>query len=362
MIIINKSTYSSFDIDKIGGKASRILSLSLMEGPKSDIFFDMSKKGRPRYELAKYLLMAHLVPVEIVDSATETNVDEGAIIELLGAYFHQKDHRHQDRPLIQLYAANISATAKNMSSTVEDLATVVLLHELAHLFMDTSLESDGTDRTPYYTDFGKWREESFANAIVLSMLNHARDNALFNFAQSFIKTQSAEYALGEIIYQDRGHFSPDFIDRRKKEKLVGVCKQLQNDWLASAKAADVAKLEILEDAINYQDNTVICLGEYRRRSDAVKAIINDYCIKKEITQLDDLLKVFPARDHAPWTEKKTYSENFENQFYFSESICKNEKGEDIFLYDRWGDSRNHDFEDFCADAEQAGYKIVLLKP
>ena len=152
---------------------------------------------------------------------------ENAIVEEFGAYF-QKIGQYSG--YIELYVDRIYDLANKEDKKFKWLFTITLIHELAHAVLDIlNLEiiAHQVDKISYNTDFGKWREESMANAIALRIIKEFGDKDFYNYARFFMLTQPAEYALG-VLMEDF-----DYWDMRSviDNKYEGVSQDLQDEWM-----------------------------------------------------------------------------------------------------------------------------------
>lgn len=122
-------------------------------------------------------------------------------IDTLGAYFSNKGNHHKGSPYIEMYLNTIEQAANNQDE-YKWLFTKVLIHELAHAALDIyNWEPfSGTNMIPYNSKFGKWREESAANAVTLKIIKNSGNKKFYSFAKKFIKNhQSKEYQLGILM-------------------------------------------------------------------------------------------------------------------------------------------------------------------
>ena len=153
---------------------------------------------------------------------------ENAIVEEFGAY-SQKFGQYSG--YIDLYVDRIYELANKDDKKFKWLFTKTLIHELAHAVLDIlNLEiiAHQVDKISYNTDFGKWREESMANAIALRIIKEFGDKDFYNYAKLFMMTQQPkEYALG-VLMEDF-----DYWDMRSviMNKYEGVPHDLQDEWM-----------------------------------------------------------------------------------------------------------------------------------
>lgn len=182
------------------------------------------------YENIAFLL--HTVPIYLRDSRAEKIREEDCIVDLLGAYFSNRAS-NSNNPYIELYLSPIN------DSTINDkhfkwLFTKVLIHELAHAALDIfnwERHNNADEKVSYQSDFGKWREESMANAIALRIIRDSSKKDFYNYAKKFMRSQPDEYALG-VLMEDFGYWDFKSVF---DSKIYGVDGQLQEEWLDYAK-------------------------------------------------------------------------------------------------------------------------------
>lgn len=189
------------------------------------------------FELVGYANVAnllHTIPIYLRDKYVEDTevIDEGKIIDLLGAYYPNKK---ADNPYIELFMTPILESTGGNDEHFKWLFTKVLIHELLHAALDLNnceLSRNLNDRVLYSTEFGKWREESMANALTLRIIKEYGDKAFYDYAKAFMLAQPQEYALG-VRMEDFG----DYWDVRHymDSKKDGVNDQLKDIWLEYAK-------------------------------------------------------------------------------------------------------------------------------
>lgn len=167
--------------------------------------------------------LLHTIPIYLRDKKSE---GEG-MIDLLGAYY---PNTKEDNPYIELFIAPILDSVKGNKQKFKWLFTKVLIHELAHAALDLNNIEDCRithNKISYYTDFGKWREESMANAIALRIIKEYGNADFYKYAKSFMLSQPPEYALGVLM--------EDFDDKDFESLLCnkgsGVDNDLQKIWL-----------------------------------------------------------------------------------------------------------------------------------
>ena len=183
-----------------------------------------------KFENAGYENIAtliHTIPIYLRDSKPEEIRDENSIIDLLGAYY---SNRNGDSPYIELFLSAIDNSINNDENHFKWLFTKVLIHELAHAALDIfNLEGNNSviEKIHYFSEFGRWREESMANAVTLKIIRDYGNKDFYDYATRFMKSQPAEYALG-VLMEDVRYL--DFISVFNPKKL-GVDSNLQQKWL-----------------------------------------------------------------------------------------------------------------------------------
>ena len=183
------------------------------------------KFKEPEYKNIATLI--HTIPIYLRDSKPEEIRDENSIIDLLGAYY---SNRNGDSPYIELFLSAIDNSINNDENHLKWLFTKVLIHELAHAALDIfNLERNNNviEKIHYFSEFGRWREESMANAVTLKIIRDYGNKDFYDYATRFMKSQPAEYALG-VLMEDVRYL--DFISVFNPKKL-GVDSNLQQKWL-----------------------------------------------------------------------------------------------------------------------------------
>jgi hypothetical protein len=222
-----------------------------------------------KFECGRYENMAvlwHTIPIYLRSMRREGQ-DYG-IIDLLGAYFPNKTG---DGPYIELYLTDIYSEAENEVETnhstdtakektrkkeeyFKKILTIVLIHELAHATLDIfNMEAPhSSEKVSYRTNFGRWHEESMANAVALRIIkeksNSVKDKktgkeyidasgnpisnntTIYNYAKEFMLSQTDEYALGALMED----FDADDFNSVFEAKIYGVDAKLQQEWLKYA--------------------------------------------------------------------------------------------------------------------------------
>ena len=183
-----------------------------------------------KFENAGYENIAtliHTIPIYLRDSKPEEIRDENSIIDLLGAYY---SNRKGDSPYIELFLSAIDNSSNNDENHFKWLFTKVLIHELAHAALDIfNLERNNSviEKIHYFSEFGRWREESMANAVTLKIIRDYGNKAFYYYAKLFMQSQPAEYALG-VLMEDFGYWDFRSVFASKER---GVDYNLQQKWL-----------------------------------------------------------------------------------------------------------------------------------
>ena len=197
------------------------------------ISFDQCLRPTPirKFTRASYrniVSLLHTIPVYLRKNKRDD--DEGG--DLLGAYYPDTNN-----PYIELYMQDIWEAAKENDLHYKWLLTKVLIHELAHAALDVyNLENvkhylNGKyieEKVKYSTEFGKWREESMANAITLRIIREADDTAFYAYAKEFMLHQPDRYALGVLLE----NFEDLDFDSVLEAKYMGVPVKFVKDWMA----------------------------------------------------------------------------------------------------------------------------------
>ena len=233
------------------------------------------KFKEPEYENIATLI--HTIPIYLRDSKPEEIRDENSIIDLLGAYY---SNRNGDSPYIELFLSAIDNSINNDENHFKWLFTKVLIHELAHAALDIfNLEGNNSviEKIHYFSEFGRWREESMANAVTLKIIRDYGNKDFYDYATRFMKSQPAEYALG-VLMEDVRYL--DFISVFNSKKL-GVDSNLQQKWLNYVKGTpDWDGLNKWNDML-YSNYVYVFEGKYYPLEqelvyDIVEKVLSDY--------------------------------------------------------------------------------------
>ena len=189
------------------------------------ISFDQCLRPTPirKFTQASYrniVSLLHTIPVYL--RAENKSREEG---DLLGIY-----HPDKNNPYIVLYMQDIWDAAKANDLHYKWLLTKVLIHELAHAALDVYNLENGEhieEEVKYYTEFGKWREESMANAITLRIIREFDDTAFYAYAKEFMLQQLDGYALGVLLE----NFEDLDFDSVLEAKYMGVPVKFAEEWM-----------------------------------------------------------------------------------------------------------------------------------
>ena len=228
-----------------------------------------------RYENIATLI--HTIPIYLRDSKPKEIRDENSIIDLLGAYY---SNRKGDSPYIELFLSAIDNSINNDENHFKWLFTKVLIHELAHAALDIfNLERNNSviEKIHYFSEFGRWREESMANAVTLKIIRDYGNKDFYDYATQFMQSQPAEYALG-VLMEDFGYWDFRSVFNSKKQ---GVDSNLQQKWLNYVKGTpDWDGLNKWNDML-YSNYVYVFEGKYYTLEkdlvyDIVEKVLSDY--------------------------------------------------------------------------------------
>ena len=222
--------------------------------------------------------LIHTIPIYLRDSKPEEIRDENSIIDLLGAYY---SNRKGDSPYIELFLSAIDNSSNNDENHFKWLFTKVLIHELAHAALDIfNLERNNSsvkEKIQYFSKFGRWREESMANAVTLKIIRDYGNKAFYYYAKLFMQSQPAEYALG-VLMEDFGYWDFRSVFDSKEQ---GVDYNLQQKWLNYVKGTpDWNGLEKWNDMLDSK-YVYVFEGKYYDMEgelvyDIVEKVLSDY--------------------------------------------------------------------------------------
>lgn len=178
--------------------------------------------------------LVHTIPIYLKDKGMpleENRELEGEnCIDLLGAYFQNIRQNNESNPYIELYVDRIYDYANKDDKKFKWLFAITLIHELAHAVLDNynlSILYRHVTKIRCNTDFGKWREESMANAIALRIIKDFGGKRFYYYARNFMLSQPAEYALG-VLMEDFHYWDMRSVMDNKYE---GVSQDLQDEWM-----------------------------------------------------------------------------------------------------------------------------------
>lgn len=174
--------------------------------------------------------LVNTIPIYLRDRRPE-QYDETDIVDILGAYF---PNRKNDDPYIELYLPEINAAAKGDDLHFIWIFAMTLIHELAHAGLDLfNCERcrQTREKVSYTSEFGRWREESAANAATLYTIRRYGDKDFYDFVKQFMQSQSPEYALGVLME----HCGSGGFRSVVRDKKLGVNATLQKEWLKYVK-------------------------------------------------------------------------------------------------------------------------------
>lgn len=221
--------------------------------------------------------LIHTIPIYLRDSKPEEIRDENSIIDLLGAYY---SNRKGDSPYIELFLSAIDNSTNNDENHFKWLFTKVLIHELAHAALDIfnwEGNNSAIEKVQYSSEFGRWREESMANAVTLRIIRDYGNKDFYDYATQFMQSQPAEYALG-VLMEDFGYWDFRSVFDSKKQ---GVDSNLQQKWLNYVKGTpDWDGLNKWNDILN-RDYVYVFEGKYYTSEeelvyDIVEKVLSDY--------------------------------------------------------------------------------------
>ena len=278
-------------------------------------------------------ILLHTIPIFLRDSASRSR-DENAIVDPFGAYF---SNRKSDSAYIELYLSNIENEAKN-DEHFKWLFTKVLIHELAHASMDV-----WDEKVSYHTEFGRWREESMANAIALRIIKEYNDQDFYDYAKIFMQSQPAEYALG-VLMEDLAYWDFRGVVH---SKYRGVNLDLQKEWLNYVQGSpNLDGLKTWNNLLSTDDVYYFQGKYYTSEKELVYDIVNEVLSDYETNKGEKV-------DYATFSSLFTYFEIGENEMSY-EPATKVEgndsyeakielKEGDYYLYDWWTNDKLHEF-------------------
>lgn len=298
--------------------------------------------------------LLHTIPIYLRKSRP-VRYDESDIVDALGAYFQ---NRKNDDPYIEMYVDTIDDAVKGDSKHFKWLFTKVLIHELAHAALDIfNCESCHltSEKVLYSTKFGKWREESMANAAALRVIKNFGDEDFYNYAKQFMLAQPAEYALG-VLMEDFHYWDFRSVMDGKRN---GVNPALQQAWLTYVQGKPVwPEIKKWNEVLSDPNIFIYNNKFYTDHQDLVLDILKDFIKQKGSISFQQLCAVFPnvkvqsKEAYRPWNDVKN-----DSQFYTeSDDVLKLADG-DYALYKYW---YNSDLSDFLLLAQKNGFVVDTL--
>ncbi len=238
-----------------------------------------------KFEVCDYeniAILLHTIPIYLRNSRPEAvrevrDENRISIIDLLGAYY---SNRKGDSPYIELYLTAIEDSTQNNDKHFKWLFAKVLIHELAHASLDIFNEEHShytSEKVFYHTEFGRWREESMANAVALRIIKEYGNKEFYDFAKAYMFSQPAEYALG-VLMEDFRYWDFRSVYDAKKQ---GVNSVLQQGWLNYVQnTPDWAGLQNWNDLLNheyvYSFKERYYTSEKELVYDIVNVVLSDY--------------------------------------------------------------------------------------
>ena len=206
-------------------------------------------RNEPAYKIEHadmYNAVSHLHSIPILLKKTNSENCENGKVDLLGAYIPSPNQ--SVTPWIELYVDEILAATSNDPKHNQYLFTKVLLHELMHAAMDVNNQGlNWGEKEKYNTEYGKWREESFANAGTLFLIKHHGNEEFYQYSKNFMLSQQPpEYKLGVIMSEM--HLPHDFY-WRVRSKMQDVDDKIKEAWLKYVKGNNIT-IDVLEEFEN----------------------------------------------------------------------------------------------------------------
>lgn len=172
-------------------------------------------------------IILELIPINLRESKPEKDHGENSIIDPMGAYF---PNRQEKRPFIEMYLNEIEEASNGDDLHFKWLFTEVLLHELAHAAMDIPFFHN-RPCISYYSEFGRWMEESMANAFALRIIRDYGAADFYEYAKQFMLSQPDEYALGVLMVDFDIYDFHHSVDIKRR----GADYRLKEIWLEYVK-------------------------------------------------------------------------------------------------------------------------------
>ncbi len=289
--------------------------------------------------------LLHTIPIYLRDKYVEDTevIDEGKIIDLLGAYYPNKK---ADNPYIELFMTPILESTCGNDDHFKWLFTKVLIHELSHAALDLNNREwrrGADDKVMYSTEFGKWREESMANALTLRIIKEYGDKAFYDYTKAFMLAQPQEYALG-VRMEDFG----DYWDVRHymDSKEDGVNDQLKDIWLKYAKGNPTSAGLKMWNEILASQYVYLFNGKYYKDArdlvpDIVKTELDEYERKRKVKMsFAEFKDIFPyIKTGAEMSYEPTDKVKDDTRYSFVAQL----KDGNYSLYYFWDNRTLHEF-------------------
>lgn len=296
--------------------------------------------------------LIHTIPIYLRGGKPkdEDKKNDNDIIETLGAYYPiapNNPNIKRDSPYIELFLIPISESSNCKDIHFKWLFTEVLLHELAHAVMDI-YNVEGyqkiTEQISYCSDFGRWREESMAEAVALSIIKQSGKKRFYNYAKKFVLGNILkEYRLGALLEEVFNHW--DFVSIIGGKKN-GVDFDLQKEWFTYVKGNPTAEgliecNNLLTKQYVYKFNNIY----YTEEKELVYAIVNSVLTNYETAnnrKMDfaTFSSIFPyIKTGAEMSYEPSIMVQSDSRFSYKVSL----NGVDYSLYDNWDYEALHQF-------------------
>jgi len=168
-------------------------------------------------------------------------------------------------PYILLYVEKIDEETSPDDEQFKMLLTIVLIHELMHAVLDLSNNKDYNNNSSKknqpsscsfalvhkhmdqkvpieeYEDYEEWREEAYANALTLHLIEKSDKKKLYKYASDFMIKQEVEYAVGAWLSEIPCVYdqTDDYLKEKKlAEKVLDNSykwDELRRDWVNCVK-------------------------------------------------------------------------------------------------------------------------------
>lgn len=155
------------------------------------------------------------IPIHFGRQKDYENYDDG---KYLGLYRRNKDNTRE----IILFEDAIKEVEKEVGCDLENLIWKVIMHEYAHVIMDTMQHDDKLREQD--SKLYKYREESLANAFALKVLKSSRSG--FSKIEDFVNSQPEEYRHGLDLYESE--YLLKMMEFWREMKIEGNKRFLEN--------------------------------------------------------------------------------------------------------------------------------------